>query len=166
MVQGAFVDPDITMKNLSSIILLTVLMLSSAGCLKTPKIKSPFSKSDPMPAEPALIGNAPAKVEWIAAQNQPGAFLPKGYDSSAPTSADHGEWVNRGEGQYFVPFRGVGEADYVAIVLSLPVSTKPERKPAAEFASKISPSNLLPVRARTRKEKSDSEVDKIWETES
>lgn len=161
------------MKTLPSLLLLSALTFSTAGCLKTPKINNPLARSaqptsQPQPyvsTETESASAAAAKVEWVAVRDQPDVFLPKGYDLSSPTSADYGEWVNRGGRQYFIPFKGAGKADYAVIFRSLPGGAAAE-PPDSGLVSKIAPKNLLPVRGPSNSKSKKAPVDEIWQTES
>ena len=150
------------MKTPPSLLIMAGLALSFASCDKS------GSKNAYQPATPAAIGEKPVTVDWKLVGDEPPLYLPKGLPTGASTDADHGEWIQRNGAQYYVPFRGAGRAQYAHLVAALPADNgaTQTRGPVGEFANKVSPANLIPVRGEEKKQKAEKRVDAIWATES
>ncbi|MEM7013518.1 MAG: hypothetical protein AAF585_18755 [Verrucomicrobiota bacterium] len=165
------------MKKTLPLLLLGLIALSSASCLKAPKITvqqqpSPYVSSEVgQPAEePERIVVA---VDWKQVSETPPTYHPGKMSSSIEPNMENGEWVAQGDARYFIPFSGCGDAEYADIVAALPggsgnYTTAPRQSRVTQIASKMAPSKLLPVRAQNRKGKlkAEGEVDEISETES
>lgn len=150
------------MKNLPILLLLTGLIFASVSCLKTPSLGKP-KQDDSL----AAASGPPVSVEWKQVGDQPATFFPERLDANAETTAEDGEWFDRGGVRYFVPVHGIGEAKYADVVRSIPAAPRGSkiRSEKPESSGEEQPKKLFSHRPRSQNAGANVRTDSIWKTE-